>query len=458
MISYFLKLYRIHPDSESPKHIVVLCIASRHGMARPEQIIRNNVSGNIFVLFEKSHGYPFNVKGTDCLLLQGLGEDAVTLQSAISDSFCAFIRNMVTCITGLIIAFARGWDMALVILATMPALVITGSLLSRFSGSIKVRLSECERECVHVANEAISKLKTIYSYGLEEHFSVLYSSTLSCPEKIGTKLGLFSGLSLGSTAGIFSFSYALALWYGSLKVSNGIYNGGQVISILFSGVMAGFSLSEAVPHMRRLQDAVIASHNLWSPTQQKDVEKQIKLDKILGDIEFENVSFHYPSRPERLIFKNLSFVAPANSCIAVVGPSGSGKSSIIQLLMRYYEPCSGKILVDGQELSMIDKDNWRRQVALVPQEPAFFNASVMDNILMARPTATKNELILAAKAANAHEFISKLPKGYSTVLGVDGGMLSGGQRQRIAIARAFLRNPKVNKYLPKFSHEIYRKC
>lgn len=274
-----------------------------------------------------------------------------------------------------------------------------------------------------------------------------YEQSLDMPKKAGIKQGFLSGLTIGATAGVFSCSYALAIWYGSLQVADGDYSGGEVINVLFAGVMAGFSLGQAVPNIQYIEAGRAACEMLYAVIDRTpgiDANKAgVILPELVGDIELENVTFAYPIRPDRQVFNNFNLVIPAGKSLALVGESGSGKSTVIQLVERFYDPDVGKLYVDGHDLSTLQLDWWRSQIALVSQEPTLFNDTIFNNIALARPGATMEEVVAASTAANAHIFISRMPDGYNTNVGQQGTQLSGGQRQRIAIARAILRNPKI---------------
>lgn len=174
-----------------------------------------------------------------------------------------------------------------------------------------------------------------------------------------------------------------------------------------------------------------------------DDPKSETVESVHGDIELKNVTFCYPSRPEVQIFKDLNLKVQPGKSLALVGSSGSGKSSVIALLERFYDPISGRVLIDGKDIKKVNLKSLRRHIALVQQEPALFATTIYENILYGRDGATEQEVIEAAKAANAHNYVSALPEGYKTQVGERGLQLSGGQKQRVAIARAVLKNPAI---------------
>jgi len=243
-------------------------------------------------------------------------------------------------------------------------------------------------------------------------------------------------------------SYALGLWYGSLLVKQGHATFGNVVRVFFVVIVSAFAVAETLALAPDLVKGGQAVQSVFRVLDRRtaidadDPEKE-KVESIKGNIEFKNVVFAYPTRPEITIFKDLNLKVRSGKSLALVGASGSGKSSIISLVERFYDPISGHIYIDGKDIKSVNLKSLRRHIALVQQEPALFATTIYENIVYGREGASEAEVYEAAKAANAHNYISALPDGYKTQVGERGVQLSGGQKQRVAIARAVLKNPAI---------------
>lgn len=243
-------------------------------------------------------------------------------------------------------------------------------------------------------------------------------------------------------------AYALGLWYGAKLVKAGEAKFNNVIKVFLALIIAAFAIAET---LALAPDIMKGGQALASVFFVLDRRTEIESDdpnaevveSVTGDIEFKHVSFTYPTRPDVPIFKDLNLKVRAGKSLALVGSSGSGKSSVIALIERFYDPMAGRILIDGKDIRKLNLKSLRRRIALVSQEPALFATSIYENILYGREDASEQEVHAAAMAANAHNFISALPNSYNTQVGERGVQLSGGQKQRVAIARAVLKNPAI---------------
>ncbi|XP_050364979.1 ABC transporter B family member 13 [Argentina anserina] len=302
-------------------------------------------------------------------------------------------------------------------------------------------------EAGKVAEEVISQIQTVYSFVGEDQAIEAYSESLNKALKLGKKSGVAKGLGVGFTYGLLFSAWALLLWYAGKLVTHHETNGGKAFTTIINVIFSGFALGQATPNLAAISKGRAAAANIMTMIESdsnfsKVSDKGEVLPKVTGQIEFCHVCFAYPSRPN-MVFENLSFSISAGKTFAVVGPSGSGKSTIVSMVQRFYNPSSGKILLDGHDISTLQLKWLREQMGLVSQEPALFATTIADNILFGKDDADMDQIIEAAKAANAHAFIQSLPDGYNTQAGEGGTQLSGGQKQRIAIARAVLRNPKI---------------
>jgi ABC-type multidrug transport system fused ATPase/permease subunit len=239
------------------------------------------------------------------------------------------------------------------------------------------------------------------------------------------------------------------IWYGSVLVSHGEILVGDLTTFIMYSIFVGAAMGSFPDLYANLQKAVGASERVLEILAEHGedismVENNNHVDQLIkGDLSFNNVVFAYTSRAELTILKGISFDASAGQKVAIVGPSGSGKSTMASLILQFYHPQNGTILFDGRPAADYSITDIRNQVAIVPQDVLLFGGSIMENIAYGRLNASKEDIIQAAKRANAHQFITSFPEGYETIVGERGVKLSGGQRQRIAIARALLKNPSI---------------
>ncbi|KAL0332013.1 UNVERIFIED_CONTAM: ABC transporter B family member 15 [Sesamum calycinum] len=274
-----------------------------------------------------------------------------------------------------------------------------------------------------------------------------YSAALQGTVKLGLRQGLAKGLAIGSNGVVFAI-WSFMSYYGSRLVMYHGAQGGTVFAVGAAIAIGGLSLGSGLSNVKYFSEASAAAERIKEvinrvPKIDSDsVEGQI-LQNVSGEVEFKHIEFAYPSRPESIIFQDFNLKVPAGKTVALVGGSGSGKSTVIALLQRFYDPLGGEILLDGVAIDKLQLKWLRSQMGLVSQEPALFATSIKENILFGKEDASMEEVIEAAKASNAHNFITQLPQGYDTQVGERGVQMSGGQKQRIAIARAIIKAPKI---------------
>jgi ATP-binding cassette subfamily B (MDR/TAP) protein 1 len=345
------------------------------------------------------------------------------------------------------IAFWRGWDLTLIILAMVPILACVGAAIAIMGSKLTKSANIAYAKANTISQQALGNIRTVAAFNHEEQVVREYSAALEWPLKAGIKQGFMQGCIIGCTNGIFFMSYAAAMYYGAVRVADGTYTGGDVLNVIFAAIIGGFALGQAAPSVQYFLQGRNAGAVLF-----KMIEKQPEIDldapgkeleTVTGDLTLQNLYFNYPARPDKPVFQGFNLHIPAGSVTALVGASGSGKSTAVQLIQRFYDPQQGAVLLDGHDLKTLQLRWLRSLMGLVSQEPALFASSIRDNIMYGKPGSTQDEIEAAAKAANAHRFIITLPMGYDTLCGEKGTQLSGGQKQRIAIARAILRNPKI---------------
>ncbi|XWS14444.1 hypothetical protein CRYUN_Cryun35bG0009900 [Craigia yunnanensis] len=382
----------------------------------------------------------FDTEARDSNIIFHISSDAILIQDAIGEKTGHAFRYLSQFVVGFAIGFSSVWQLTLLTLAVVPLIAIAGGAYTIIMSTLSEKGEAAYAEAGKVAEEVISQIRTVYAFVGEERAVKAYSSSLNNALKMGKRSGFAKGVGVGFTYGLLFCAWALLLWYAGILVRHGKTNGGKAFTTIINVIFSGFALGQAAPNLASIAKGRAAAAIIFSMIE-TDSKSSIQSDgetmlpEVAGQIEFCEVCFAYPSRPN-MVFENLSFSIDAGKTIAVVGPSGSGKSTIISMVQRFYDPISGKILLDGHDLKNLQLKWLRQQIGLVGQEPALFDTTIAGNILLGKEDADMEQVILAAKAANAHSFIKELPDSYNT-------QLSGGQKQSIAIARAVLRNPKI---------------
>ncbi|XP_058115513.1 putative multidrug resistance protein [Magnolia sinica] len=380
-------------------------------------------------------------------VVMGVSNDSNAVQDVISEKVPNFVMNVATFIGSYVLAFLMLWRMALVAFPFVLLLIIPGLMYGRILMSLARKIQNEYKKAGSIAEQTISSVRTVYSFVGERKTLADFSAALQGLVKLGLRQGLAKGMAIGSNGITFAIWSVLA-WYGSRLVMYHGEKGGTVFVVCATIVVGGLALGSGLSNVKYLSEASTASERTMQVIKRvpkidpENMEGEI-LESISGEVEFKNVEFAYPSRPDTIIFHSFCLMVPAGKAVALVGGSGSGKSTVIALLQRFYDPLGGEILVDGINIQRLQLKWLRSQMGLVSQEPALFAISIKENILFGKEDATMEEVIAAAKAANAHDFISQLPLGYDTQVGERGVQMSGGQKQRIAIARAVLKAPRI---------------
>ncbi|KAL3624170.1 ABC transporter B member 19 [Castilleja foliolosa] len=374
--------------------------------------------------------------------------DTLLVQDAISEKVGNFIHYLSTFLAGLVVGFVSAWRLALLSVAVIPGIAFAGGLYAYTLTGLTSKSRESYANAGIIAEQSIAQVRTVYSYAGETKALNAYSDLIQNTLKLGYKAGMAKGLGLGCTYGIACMSWALVFWYAGVFIRNGQTDGGKAFTAIFSAIVGGMSLGQSFSNLGAFSKGKAAGYKLMEiikqkPTIVQDGPDSKCLTNVNGNIEFKNVTFSYPSRPDVIIFRDFSIFFPAGKTIAVVGGSGSGKSTVVSLIERFYDPNQGEILLDDVDIKTLQLRWLRNQIGLVNQEPALFATTILENILYGKPEATMAEVEAAASAANAHSFVTLLPNGYNTQVGERGVQLSGGQKQRIAIARAMLKDPKI---------------
>jgi len=378
-------------------------------------------------------------------ILSRMSNDISVIQNALVTIPVAILRQTITLIGGLAIIFYLNWKLTGLILLVLPPLMlfarIFGKRLRGFSEKVQDKLAKA----AVVLEEGISSIKIVKSYTREAHEQKRFEREIETAFEESVRKVKISAFFGPFILGLTFLISALLIWYGGYQVMQGATTPGELAAFfLYALIIAGpigtfvriyTQIQEALGAVRRVYEILDTQPLIKSP------KNPIALANIEGKIEYENVSFGY--REEAPVLKNVSFEILPGETAALVGPTGAGKSTVIQLLHRFFDPDTGCVKLDGHDIRQLELKNFLKQIALVPQETILFGGSVRENILYGKLDATEEELISASKSANAHEFVLQLEKGYDTLVGEKGVKLSGGERQRIAIARALLKNPKI---------------
>ncbi|VVC86623.1 unnamed protein product [Leptidea sinapis] len=377
-------------------------------------------------------------------------DDVIKLEDGIGEKFGTFVFYQAAFVSSIIMALIKGWKLALVCLVSFPITLFLVGL----AGFIASRLSKKEAiasgKAGSIAEEVISSIRTVYAFSGQQKELERYQVHLDDARNINIKKGFYNGFAMGTLFFCIFCSYALSFWFGYRFMVNDPdnYDVDTMISVFF-GVMMGsanFGISSTLMEVFGVARGAGAQiFNLIDnvPYINPLVNRGIVPSSIEGNIELHNVVFNYPSRPDVPVLKGVSLTVKRGQSVALVGHSGCGKSTIIQLISRYYDTIDGSVSIDGNDIRNLSVRWLREQIGLVGQEPVLFNTTVRENIRYGREGCSDHEIEESAKQANAHQFIMKLPNGYDTLVGERGASLSGGQKQRIAIARALVRNPSI---------------
>lgn len=377
-----------------------------------------------------------------------ISSDSQQFNEAISDKLALAIQQCGAFIGGFTIAFIKGWKMTLVLLAVMPLLAIAGGFMAKMMSKMASKGQEAYAKAGSIAEEVFSSIRTVSSFSGEKRELRRYSDNLYDAMMTGIGKGNVTGIGMACTFLIMFSSYALGFWYGSTLVAKGEMNAGDVMTVFFSVIIGAFALGQAAPSFSALvtgRVAVFRANEIITRVPDIDItspDGRIE-PSLQGHVCFHDVHFRYPTRSDVPVLQGLSFEVHPGKTVALVGESGCGKSTVLALLERFYPLDSGEITLDGTPIPKFNIRWLRSQIGIVIQEPALFNTSIAQNIRYGKDGASEAEVVEAAKMANAHDFISKLPDGYNTIVGERGTQLSGGQKQRIAIARALIKQPKI---------------
>lgn len=381
-------------------------------------------------------------------LVSRLTADVEKLYNAFSITLAEFLRQIIILLAGIIFLAFRAPQLSLIMLATFPVVIIGAMFFGRFIRKLSKERQEELAESNNILNETMQAIQAVKAFTNELFESLRYSKRIN--RVVGMSLryarwrALFSVFIVTFLFGALFF----IIWQGAMMVQNGTMSVGVLIEFVAYTAIIGASIAGLGNFYTELLGAIGATERIREillEDQEIDIQNAAHIPDtpVKGHIEYKNVRFRYPTRPDIEVLKDMSFRVAPGQKVALVGTSGAGKSTIVQLLLRFYNIDEGDILVDGQSISTFNTTAYRRNIAIVPQEVILFGGSIRENILYGNPQASEEDIINAARQANAWDFIQTFPEGLDTLVGERGVKLSGGQRQRIAIARAILKDPAI---------------
>lgn len=383
--------------------------------------------------------------------------DTNLIQDGISEKVALTITALATFFAAFVVGFIEYWKLTLIMISTVVAIFVTTASGSRFI--IKYSKLNIQSYALGgtVAEETLSSVRNAVAFGTQDRLADLYDTHLVKAEKYGVQLKSALGVMVAILMALINWNYGLAYWQGAEFLLKSEVTLAKLITVAMAVMIGSFSLGNVAPNMQAFTTALGAAAKIYNTIDRVSAldsssEQGNKVEKVEGHIRLENVKMIYPSRPDVTVMNGVSLDIPAGKTTALVGASGSGKSTIIGLVERFYEPVQGTVYLDGHDITTLNLRWLRQQISLVSQEPTLFGTTIYENIRHGlvgtkheHASAEKQKELIEAAAvkAFAHDFITALPEGYETNVGERGFLLSGGQKQRIAIARAICSDPKI---------------
>ncbi|XP_026876923.2 bile salt export pump [Electrophorus electricus] len=378
-----------------------------------------------------------------------ISDDINKINNAIADQVAIFIERLSAFIFGFLVGFIGGWKLTLVVIGVSPLIGLAAGLMAMAVARLTGRELQAYAKAGAIADEVLSSIRTVAAFSGEDKETERYDRNLEEAQTWGVKKGIIIATFQGFLWCIIFLCYALGFWYGSkLVIDTKELTPGTLIQVFFGVLTGALNLGQASPCLEAFASGRAAAKSVFDtinrvPKIDCFTEEGHKLERVKGDLEFHNVKFSYPSRPDIKILDDLNLVVKSGETTAFVGPSGSGKSTVVQLIQRFYDPQQGMVTLDGHDIRSLNIQWLRSLIGIVEQEPVLFATTISENIRYSQPGVTMEEIIQASKEANAYNFIMALPQKFDTLVGDSGSQMSGGQKQRIAIARALVRKPRI---------------
>ena len=372
--------------------------------------------------------------------------DTYSVQSLFNEGLVPGISSMVTLVGIAVVMIGQDWSIAVVTLIIGGLLLVLVRRLEKPTTELSARVHENESRVSTRVEQTLGGIRAVQAFGREAHESSRFAHQARESLKANLRLTILQTASQSGVAVLFACGTAVVIWMTARRVLAGELSPGDIVLMVGYTALLFKPLETLSYTASSIQGSVAGAHRVFEILDNKssicDSPAAVAIKTpTAGKIEFDQVSFSY--RPDQYVLTDVRLTIPAGSSVAMVGPSGAGKTTLASLIVRFYDPVQGRILLDGVDLRNITLESLRRQIAIVPQEPVLFDVSIQENIAYSRPEATVEQIHAAARAAGAWDFIQALPQGFATPIGERGVMLSGGQRQRLSLARAFLKDARI---------------
>lgn len=377
-----------------------------------------------------------------------ISSDITQIQDTLTSTIAEFLRQFILIIGGVLLLANESIKLTLLMLSVVPLVAVAAVIFGRFIRKYSKNVQDKVAESQVVVEETMQGISIVKAFANEWYEIARYNGKIKEVVSIAIKGGKYRGYFASFIIFCLFGAIVAVVWYGVQLSISGEISVGQLISFVLYSTFVGASFGGIAELYAQIQKAIGATERVFelldeTPEKINANGTTSPLEKIQGNVSFKNVAFSYPSRKEIQVLKDVSFTAGFGQKIAIVGPSGTGKSTIASLLLRFYNIDAGEIQIDGKNIYDFDLENLRGNMSIVPQDVILFGGTIKENIAYGKPNATDEEILLAAKQANAYHFIESFPEKFETIVGERGIKLSGGQRQRIAIARALLKNPSI---------------
>ncbi|MBL0046683.1 MAG: ATP-binding cassette domain-containing protein [Bacteroidetes bacterium] len=381
-----------------------------------------------------------------------MSADLAQIGDTFTTSIAEFLRQFIIILGGITALFFTSLKLAFLMLAIVPVVAIIAVVFGRYIRGFSKKVQDKVAESNVIVEETMQGIANVKSFA-NEFFEILrYTKNITEIKKLAMTGGKARGAFFSFIIFCLFGAIILLIWFAVKLESQGQLSHGDMIQFMLYTVFVGASIGGIAEQYAQIQKAIGATERVMEILDEKNEAitlpettefSTVPFTRVAGNVVFDQVAFTYPSRSEVQVLKNISFKVNTGETIAFVGPSGSGKSTLTSLILRFYEPESGSIFIDGKRSSDYSLTELRNNMAIVPQDVLLFGGTIRENIAYGKPDASTEEIMEAARKANAHDFISSFPEGYETIVGERGIKLSGGQRQRVAIARAVLKNPAI---------------
>lgn len=381
-------------------------------------------------------------------IMSRLTTDTTLLQSIIGSSLSMALRSFLMLIGGLVMLLVTNLKLSLIVMGFVPIVLLPMMFFGRKVRTLARKSQDSIADIGTYAGEIIQNIKVVQSYTHEAQEKSAFGDEVESAFQVARQRIKQRSVLIATVIFMTFGAISVMLWFGGMDVLEGTITGGELAAFVFYAIMVAMSVATVSEVYGELQRAAGSAERLLElMSVESEIKNPQKSTQMQNDakvvIEFSRVNFNYPSRPDSSALKNINLQIQQGKIIALVGPSGAGKTTLFELLQRFYDPQQGQILFKNASLTNLNPTNLRQQMGMVPQHPILFSTDVWHNIRYGQPDASDDEVISAAKRAHADEFIQQLPDGYASFLGEQGVRLSGGQKQRIALARAILKDPEV---------------